>query len=72
LYFRPPIKTSWLHQRLGFLEGAGQFLWPFFGGVYIIVGRKRLVTLTQVGLGRRQRVAIEGVVGQPTCRIVHD
>jgi SAM-dependent methyltransferase len=73
VYFRPPLGVLWLNRRLKFLETVGAFLWPFFGGAYVVVGKKRLVALTLVGppqAWRRQRV-VNGVVGQPTCGIKH-
>jgi SAM-dependent methyltransferase len=46
LFFRPPLtNTKWL-KKLFFLEAVGQLLWPYLGGVYLIVAKKRVATLT--------------------------
>lgn len=45
--YRPPINSEKHQARLEFLEKAGTRWWPGFGGVYIIVGKKREIMLTQ-------------------------
>lgn len=47
-FFRPPLQGSGLMSRLLFVERLGRLLWPVFGGVWIVVGRKRVTTLTPV------------------------
>ena len=47
-FFRPPIQNKGILQKLGFLERIGQRIWPIFGAGYIIVARKRVVTLTPI------------------------
>lgn len=47
-YFSLPIANQKVNQHLGFLEKLGSKLWPFFGGSYVIIARKRVVTLTPV------------------------
>ena len=37
----PPLKSQKWRDRLDFVEKAGDRWWPGFGGVYVIVGRKR-------------------------------
>jgi hypothetical protein len=71
-YFRPPVQAEWIQQRCGFIEAVGSWFWPYFGGVYYVVGRKRLVTLTPIALQvRRRKPVANGVVGQPTCGTRH-
>ncbi|MDH5573037.1 MAG: class I SAM-dependent methyltransferase, partial [Gammaproteobacteria bacterium] len=47
-FFRPPLQNKGILQKLGFLEHVGQRIWPIFGAGYIIVARKRTVTLTPI------------------------
>lgn len=47
-YFRPPLRGRRAIARSAFLEKAGERWWPYFGAVYVVVARKRVVTLTPV------------------------
>lgn len=47
-FFRPPVKQeSWL-KNLAFLETIGAWCWPIWGANYIILAKKRVMTLTPV------------------------
>jgi SAM-dependent methyltransferase len=48
LFFTPPVKNLWLQRHLAFLENAGQRWWPHLGGVYVLVAKKRVATLTPI------------------------
>lgn len=66
-YFRPPLRRQWLLKRLRWLEKLGKHIWAFFGGVYIIVGKKRLVRLTPIKeQWRLRRELIAGGVAEPS------
>jgi hypothetical protein len=45
-FFRPPLKNIAIMNKLRFLEKIGQLVWPFFGGAYLILAKKRVATLT--------------------------
>lgn len=47
-FFRPPLRQQSVMKKLRFMERLGKRLWPFFGGAYIIVARKRVATLTPI------------------------
>lgn len=47
-FFRPPINSPGGLQKLQVLEKIGRWLWPIFSGGYMIVARKRLITLTLI------------------------
>jgi SAM-dependent methyltransferase len=69
LYFRPPIRSARANQRLAFLEKLGAHLWSFFGGVYVVVAKKRLLTLTPVRMQwRARRRLIAGSLAEPSTR----
>lgn len=64
-YFRPPFRSLKLLQKLEFMEQLGRFCWPWLGGVYLLVAKKRVVHLTPIKLqwrARRQMIAT-GVAG---------
>lgn len=66
-FFRPPIGHSGLLKRLRWMERVGWRWWPYRGGVYIIVAKKRVVTLTPLRpRGRRRRPLIQGDAVKPT------
>lgn len=49
-YFRPPLGNSRLMEKLSFLEQLGQYCWSFFGGVYLLVAKKRVISMTPIKL----------------------
>lgn len=63
-FFRPPIQKKSFMQKLIFWETLGKHCWPFFGGAYVILAKKRVVPLTPVKMrwhARRQIIA-SGIV----------
>ncbi|OOG28706.1 methyltransferase type 11 [Thioalkalivibrio denitrificans] len=46
--FRPPLRHAGVLRRLRFMETLGARFWPILGSVYVILARKRVVTLTPV------------------------
>ena len=69
-YFRPPFKNARLMNSLLFFEKMGKYLFPFFGGVYIIVARKRVIPLTPIKLRwhKRRRLIASGLA-KPSTRL---
>lgn len=69
-YFRPPFKNPGLMKRLQFFEKLGRFGWSFFGGVYMVVAKKRVVPLTPIKMRwhQRRRMIASGVV-EPSARL---
>lgn len=47
-FFRPPIQNEGIMRRLEFLERVGERLWPFWGGAFLVVGKKRVSTFTPI------------------------
>ncbi len=69
LFFRPPTRSNWIMKRLTFMEKLGNYLWPWFGGVYLIIGKKRLIPLTPTKTEWRiRRRLIASGVTEPTTR----
>ena len=72
-FYRPPLMNMTLFGKLSFLEKLGKYCWSVFGGVYIIVVRKRVVPLTPVKLiWHKRRRMIESGIAEPTTRNVKD
>ncbi len=69
-YFsRLPTRSSWMMNRLGFLEKLGNYLWPWLGGAYLIIGKKRLAPLTPTKTEwRLRRRLITAGVTEPAAR----
>ncbi len=73
-YFRPPVRNLKLLNRLEFMEQLGRYCWPWFGGIYLLVAKKRVVPLTPIKLQwrtRRQLIAT-GVAGTSTGMVPHE
>lgn len=68
-YFRPPFRKEKLMRRLLFLEKLGKYCWPIFGGVYLIVAKKRVVPLTPIKMRwRDQRNMISSGLVEPSAQ----
>lgn len=68
-FFRPPVSSNWLMKRLSSLEKLGSYLWPWLGGSYLIIGKKRLMPLTPTKAEWRiRRSLIASGVTEPTTR----
>ncbi len=68
-FYRPPLSSMRMLARLSFLEKLGNYCWSVFGGIYIIVVRKRVMPLTPVKLiWHKRRRMIESGVAEPTIR----
>ena len=68
--FRPLLGRAGFNRRLAFLEKLGAYCWPFFGAVYLMVGRKRVAAATPIRATwkSRRRVLGSGVV-EPSTRV---
>ena len=47
-FFRPPLQREAMMRRFEWLERLGRRWWPYLGGAYIIVAKKRVTTLTPI------------------------
>lgn len=73
-YFRPPLKNVQLLKKLEFMEQLGSYCCPWFGGVYLLLAKKRVVSLTPIKLQlqiRRQRITTE-VTGTTSGMLPHE
>lgn len=64
-FFRPPLGSEGMMRRLGFLERLGSRWWPVFGAGYILVAKKRVVTMTPIRprWQARRRLAAADLLG---------
>jgi SAM-dependent methyltransferase len=73
LMFRPPLQHERLMRKLGFLERPGERWWPYKGGCYILVAKKKVVRLTPIRPRWRRRSLVPGRLIEPTRRdLQHD
>ncbi len=69
VFYRPPFRHAGLLTRLAFLEKLGAYCWRYLGGAYILVGKKRLLTLTPVKTQwRARRSMIAAGMAEPSTR----
>ncbi len=71
--FRPPLQKQSALDKVGFMEAAGQKLWPSSGGVYAIQAVKNVATLTpfRPSFQWYRRYPANGVAA-PTTRGIYD
>ncbi len=70
MFFSPPIGSRWLMKRFTFFEKLGNYLCPWLGGGYLVIGKKRLIPLTPTRTEWRiRRSLIAAGVAEPSARI---
>lgn len=69
LSYRPPLKRERLYARLEFVERLGRHFWPFFGNVYVVLARKRVLAVRPIraSWARQRRLPAAGVVEPTAC-----
>lgn len=73
IYFRPPIRSKRLNQWTIFMEKLGRYVLPFAGGVYVIIAKKRVATLTPNRMRwKLRRRLISSGVAEPSARRVNE
>jgi hypothetical protein len=60
-YFRPPLADVGNVRRFMFLDRLGARCWPYFGGAYLLLAKKRVVTLTPIVPSWRGALVPNGV-----------
>lgn len=48
VFFRPPYERPGVLRRLQFMERLGRRWWPFLGAAYVLVARKKVMSLTPI------------------------
>lgn len=67
-FYRPPFETQkWLEKTL-FLETLGKLIWPYPGGVYLVIARHKVAGITAIRPHLKLKEVITGnsCVHQPT------
>lgn len=68
-FYRPPLRHEPSLQRLQFLERSGARWWPIFGAATVLVGRKRVATLTPIKpRWRPRRSVLAAGLAEPSQR----
>lgn len=67
-YFRPPLRGARAIARTAVLEKLGKRWWPYFGGAYVVVAKKRVVTLTPIKPQWKTRRLVTTGLAKPTAR----
>jgi SAM-dependent methyltransferase len=66
-FYRPPLQHVVMMRRLEWFERLGRRWWPFLGGAYLIVAKKRVTTLTPIKpRWRPRRSLLQHDVAKPT------
>lgn len=68
-FYRPPLRHEGVMHRLHFMEALGARWWPILGGAYVLVAKKRVVTLTPIKpRWRPRRGVVTTGLAEPTRR----
>lgn len=69
-FFRPPLQHAGIMQKLGFVETLGHYCWSLFGGCYLMLAQKRVVSLTPIKLQwqSRRSMITSGII-EPSANI---
>lgn len=57
ILFTPPVNRPTLHHKLHFMETMGSKFFPFFGGVYVLLARAKVIPLTPIKLKWKQQLS---------------
>lgn len=69
LFFRPPLTNPYWLKKIFFMEAIGQLLWPYLGGIYLIVAKKKVLTFTPARMMlKTKKIQVSGMA-QPTVRM---
>lgn len=70
-FYRPPINHESFLKHSKYLEWFGPYLWPFFGGSYIILAQKRVMTLTAIkpAWAEQRKRIVAGRLIEPATRL---
>jgi SAM-dependent methyltransferase len=67
--YRPPLERVSMFRWLEFLERFGAYFWPFFGNIYMIVAKKRVLRVRPVkSAWLKRRGLVAGGVAEPSIR----
>lgn len=68
-FFRPPFANEGVMERLHLFDTLGGRFWPYLGGLYLVVARKRVITLTPIKpRWRSRRSLVTTGLAEPTAR----
>jgi SAM-dependent methyltransferase len=69
-FYKPPFSNERLLRRLDIMDKAGEQVLPYFAGVYLLLARKRVTTLTPIRPRWKpeRRLVSVGLVG-PSARV---
>lgn len=71
VFFRPPLKGGSFMRRLRFMDRAGRRAWPIFAAVNIVVGKKRVATLTPIRPRWRPQRSLVPVIAKSPSGVEH-
>lgn len=71
-FFRPPLQSEAVMQKLNFLEHVGERYWPRFAGAYLLLAKKRVATLTPIKPRWSAQRLVRAGVAEPTTRVGHE
>lgn len=70
LFFRPPLQKLRILRKLSLLEKLGRYCWPYFGGVYLVVAKKRVIPLTPIKMDwRDKRKMVTSGLAEPSANM---
>ena len=68
IIYQPPVQSQKWRERLAFIEKVGDRWWPGLGGVYVVVGRKRVMTVTALPKNTQKWRRLIPSIAQPASQ----
>ena len=66
-FFSPPFSHPRILRHLKWLEKLGRYCWPFLAGGYLVLARKRIITLTPIkpAFENERKLAVQEGIAEP-------
>lgn len=71
LFYRPPLQSERIRDRLFFMEKAGDRWWPMGAAAYMIVAKKRVLGMTPLQPEWNKKVRLGNGLTEPAAKVIY-
>ena len=71
IYYRPPLQSERLRDRLFFMEKAGDRWWPMGAAAYMVVAKKRVFGMTPLQPEWASKLRVSNGMAEPAAKVIY-